>query len=112
MDNRENSVRRGRRLSRAYSPSFGSATDRGFRPLNHARWIVGESGEKLLHVLAGGRIDVQIELLRVGEELAVAHGGLECLAQDLESLLRQIGRGGDRPSQRDLVEVEFQDFPI
>src|SRR5262245_13625126 len=85
--------------------SSSSASDRGLRLFDYGLWVVREPGEKLLHVFAGGGIDVDINLLRVGQELVVAHGRLERLAQDGEPLLRQIGRGGERPTKRDLVEM-------
>jgi hypothetical protein len=55
-----------------------------------------------------GRVDVEIGLVRLGQEFLVAHRILKCLAQNRQPLRRNTWRTGRADAQQLGVEVETQ----
>src|SRR5262252_4953591 len=94
------------------SDAAHSARDSALGALEHLLGIIGELGEELLHLLVGGGIDIEIGLLRLGQEFAIAHGILERLAQDRQTLRRGAGRTRQGTAQQFRVEVELEHLPV
>src|SRR4051794_2537124 len=66
---------------------FLSPPDRRLGFVDHVFRIVGELDEQLLDLLGRGDVDIEIDLLGVGEEILVLHGLQERLAQHSEPFL-------------------------
>ena len=65
-----------------------------------------------LHLLAGHRIDVELQPRRVGHERRLLHGGVERAPQRLDPLDRHIGRQEIRPAVFGSGEQHSERLPI
>src|SRR5258708_40328129 len=76
----------------AYRPggALRSPPDRLLRLAEDLGRVGGKSYQHLLHLLGGGRIDIEPDLVGLGEEVLVLHGRHQGVAQRLQA----IGRNG------------------
>src|ERR1700730_17289459 len=82
--------------------------DRFLRLAEDLGRIGGKSCQHLLPLLAGSGIDIEPDLVGLGEEILVLHGCQQGLAQHLEAVGRNAGRAGEPAAEQELLEVHVE----
>src|SRR5262245_18183204 len=106
------STRPRRRFQGACLANIVLSSERELGALAYRLWNVERANDQLLHALAWQRIELDIELLDVGDEIRILDHGVESVAQDFHALGRDPGWCDHSASDRASAGVEGIDLLV